>query len=77
MRVRIVGEADNVALQPRVVQEQRAARQAEEVEDAAGDALGDRLRVGERHQVMDLFQEADFRFQLGGVNGGVDEIAGE
>src|SRR3954451_12133819 len=75
--VRVVAEADHVALEPRVVQEERPAREAEDVQHRARDALGDFLRLDHRHQLVNLREVADFRFELRGMDRGVGEIAGE
>ena len=40
-------------------------------------ALRDRLRVGHRHQLVDLREVADFCFELRGVDGGARRGRGE
>ncbi len=70
----VVGEADDVALQPRVVDEEGAVGEAEEVENGARDPLGDRGGVGHGHELGDLREIADFDFELAGVNHGLREV---
>ncbi len=59
------------------MQEQRSPRESEQIEHRARDSLKDRVRIGQRHQLVDLFEKVDFCFQLGCVDSGVDQITSE
>src|ERR1041385_757389 len=73
----VVGEADDVALEAWVVDEEGAVREAEEVEDRSRDALGDLGSVGHGHELGDLREIAALDFEAAGVDGGLGEVDGE
>ena len=72
----IVAEAGDIALEPRIVQEQRAARDAEEIEDGARDSLRNCFRLDHRHQLVNLREVSDFLLEHGRVHHRVGEIVG-
>ena len=56
------------------MQKQRAARQAEEIEDRARDALGNGARIRNRHQLMNLRQIRDLGLETRGMDDGPGKI---
>ncbi len=70
----IIAEGGDVALHARVVQKERPAREAQEVQHRANDALGNLGSVAHGHQLMDLGEVADLDLELGGVDCSLGEV---
>ena len=56
------------------MQKKCSARQAEELEDGPGDPFGDGVRIGNRHQLVNLRQIRDLGFETGGMDDGARQV---
>ena len=59
------------------MEKKRSAREAQEIHHRARDALGDGLRIGHSHQLVNLRQVRDLGLELRSMNRRIDHVAGE